>query len=102
MAELTDGATGDLIQRHAAVMGPVIDFDTDIEIVSSEGSWVVTSTGQRMLDFSTGISVSNLGHQHPAVKQAVLAQLDRVWHSGMVFRYDSLVSAGERLQAVTP
>ncbi len=71
MAELTDGAVGDIMDRHAAVMGPVIDFDTDIEIVSSEGSWVTRRTASRMLDFSTGISVSNLGHQPPAVKQAM-------------------------------
>ena len=102
MPELHDGTVGDIMERHAAVMGPVIDFDTDIEIVGSEGSWVTASDGRRLLDFSTGISVSNLGHQPPAVKQAIVDQLDRVWHSGMVFRYDSLVSAGERLKEVTP
>ena len=102
MPELNDGPVGDIMDRHAAVMGPVIDFDTDIEIVGSEGSWVTASDGRRLLDFSTGISVSNLGHQPPAVKQAIIDQLDRVWHSGMVFRYDSLVSAGERLGKITP
>jgi len=102
MPELNDGPVGDIMDRHAAVLGPVIDFDTDIEIVGSEGSWVTASDGRRLLDFSTGISVSNLGHQPPAVKQAIIDQLDRVWHSGMVFRYDSLVSAGERLGKITP
>ncbi|MBA2338496.1 MAG: aminotransferase class III-fold pyridoxal phosphate-dependent enzyme [Acidimicrobiia bacterium] len=92
----------DLTDRHASVVGPVIDFDTTIEIVASEGSWVTAADGRKYLDFSTGISVSNLGHQPPTVKRAILDQLDKVWHSGMVFRYESMVSAAERLQRVTP
>jgi len=92
----------ELHHRHAEVVGSVIDFDTTIEIVGSEGSWVTSADGRRLLDFSSGISVSNLGHQPPAVKQAIIDQLDKVWHSGMVFRYESMVNAAERLRNVTP
>ncbi len=92
----------DLAHRQSQIIAPVIDFDTDIEIVGSEGSWVTTADGRRFLDFSCGIAVSNLGHQPPSVKQAVLAQIDRLWHAGGVFRYDTLVKAGERLKGITP
>lgn len=92
----------DLVARQAAIIAPVIDFDTDIEIVGSEGSWVTASDGRRYLDFACGIAVSNLGHQHPAVKQAVTAQLDKLWHAGGVYRYETLVTAAERLREITP
>jgi len=92
----------DLAHRHSQVIAPVIAFDTDIEIVASEGSWVTTADGRRFLDFTCGIGVSNLGHQPSSVKQAVLAQLDRLWHAGGVFRYDTIVSAAERLREITP
>ncbi len=92
----------DLVSRQSAIIAPVIDFDTDIEIVGSEGSYVTASDGRRYLDFACGIAVSNLGHQPPTVKQAVTEQLDKLWHAGGVYRYDTLVTAGERLKAITP
>ncbi len=92
----------DLVSRHKTVIAPVISFDTEIEIVSSQGSWVTAKDGTRYLDFTCGIAVSNLGHQHPIVKQAILDQLDQVWHAGGVFRYETLVAAAERMRSITP
>ncbi len=92
----------DLVLRHRNVIAPTQAFDSDIEIVASEGSWVTDAAGKRYLDFACGIAVSNLGHQPAYVKQAVLDQLDRLWHAGGVFRYDSIVRAAERLKTVTP
>ena len=80
----------------------MFNFDTDIEVVSSSGSYVETADGRTFLDFTCGIAVSNLGHQPPRVKQAILNQVDQVWHAGAVFRYASLVDLGERLREVTP
>ncbi|HEX9854243.1 MAG TPA: aminotransferase class III-fold pyridoxal phosphate-dependent enzyme [Acidimicrobiia bacterium] len=92
----------DLVKRHKDVIAPVIAFDTEIEVVGSDGSFVEGADGKRYLDFTCGIAVSNLGHQHPHVKAAILRQLDQIWHSGAVFRYESIVTAAERLRQVTP
>ncbi|MBT8212246.1 MAG: aminotransferase class III-fold pyridoxal phosphate-dependent enzyme [Acidimicrobiia bacterium] len=92
----------DLISRHNDIYAPVIGWDSDREIVASDGTWVTDADGKRYLDFACGIAVSNLGHQHPGVKQAVLDQIDRLWHAGGAFRYDSLVDAAEKLVAVSP
>jgi 4-aminobutyrate aminotransferase len=91
-----------LVNRHKKVVAPTQAFDSDIEIVASEGSWVIDRDGKRYLDFACGIAVSNLGHQPPLVKQAILDQLDRLWHAGGVFRYESMVSLAERLEQITP
>ena len=92
----------DLSSRFSELIAPVIKSDSDIEIVASEGSWVTDSHGKRYLDFACGIAVGNLGHQPPDVKAAVAAQLDKVWHAGGVFRYESLVDAAEQLHGITP
>lgn len=92
----------DLAARQREVIAPLFAFETDEEVVASEGSWLTTSTGRRILDFTCGIAVSNLGHQPPHVKQAVIDQINQVWHSGATFRYSSLVRFGENLRAVTP
>ena len=92
----------DLAARKKEVIAPLFAFETNDEVVGSEGSWVITADGRRILDFTCGIAVSNLGHQHPHVKRAILDQVDQVWHSGSTFMYSSLVRFAENLRDVTP
>ncbi len=91
-----------LVQRHLDVIAPVIAYDTDIVVEKANGLWVHDKTGNRWADFACGTAVTNLGHNHPAVVAAAHAQLDRVMHSGCIFRYDTVVEAAERLRAITP
>ncbi len=91
-----------LVQRHEKVYAPVISWDSDVEVVSAEGAWVTDIEGEKYLDFACGISVVNAGHNHPAIVAAARDQLDRVWHAGGAFRYDSLVTAAEKVLSVTP
>ena len=92
----------DLISRHNRVLAPVIGFDNDIEVVDAEGSYITAADGRKYLDFACGIAVSNLGHRPPHVKTAMLEQVDRFWHAGATFRYETIVTAAERLTQVTP
>lgn len=92
----------DLISRHNDVIAPVIAFDTDIHAASAEGIWITDIDGHRWADFACGTAVTNLGHNHPAVVEAAHTQIDNLIHSGCIFRYDTLVTAAEKLRAVTP
>jgi len=91
-----------LIQRHQQVYAPVINWDSEVEIVSALGTWVTDTDGKRYLDFASGISVINAGHNHPAVLAAARDQLERLWHAGGAYRYSSLVTAAEKIVAVAP
>ncbi len=92
----------DIVSRHEKIIAPVIAFDTDLVIDRAEGIWIHDAAGNRWADFACGTAVTNLGHNHPAVVAAAHAQLDKVMHSGCIFRYESLVEAGERLADITP
>ena len=46
--------------------------------VSGDGPYIVDSEGKRYLDASGGAAVSCLGHSHPAVIEAIKAQLDKL------------------------
>ena len=92
----------ELLSRHNDVIAPVLVYDTDIHAVSAQGIWVTDATGKRWADFACGTAVTNLGHNHPAVIEAARAQLDRMAHSGLIFRYESIVEAAERLRGITP
>ena len=49
-------------------------------IVRAEGCWLETDSGERLFDLVSGIGVSNLGHGHPAIREALHAQVDQHLH----------------------
>ncbi len=51
-----------------------------LEIERAEGVYMYTPEGKPILDLISGISVSNLGHGHPRVKEAIHAQTERYLH----------------------
>ena len=92
----------DISTRYQEIIAPVIAYDTEIDIVRGSGSWVTDADGQRYLDFACGIAVLNLGHVHPEVLAAARDQLERLWHAGGTFLYDSILTAAERIVEITP
>jgi len=53
------------------------------EFVSAEGAWMFDSQGGRYLDFLSGCSTLNYGHNHPVLKEALLDYIreDGIAHS---------------------
>ncbi|KAI4268772.1 MAG: hypothetical protein L6R38_007723 [Xanthoria sp. 2 TBL-2021] len=47
---------------------------------SGSGSYITMVGGRKMLDFTTGIGVANLGHCHPAVTKAAQSQVGKLVH----------------------
>lgn len=56
------------------------DFPLMIEIEKAEGVYMYGQKGERFLDLISGIGVSNVGHRHPRVLQAIHDQLDKYMH----------------------
>ena len=51
-----------------------------LEIERAEGVYLIGHSGKKYLDLISGISVSNVGHRHPKVVQAIHEQLDKYMH----------------------
>ena len=51
-----------------------------LEIDRAEGIYLYDVSGKKYIDLVSGISVSNLGHRHPAVIQAIEDQLKKYLH----------------------
>ncbi len=51
-----------------------------LEIVKAEGVFMYGPDGERYLDLISGVSVSNTGHRHPKVTEAIRNQLDKYLH----------------------
>ena len=56
------------------------DSPAMIEIEKAEGIWLYSPDGRKYADLISGVSVSNIGHNHPAVNQAVKNQIDKYMH----------------------
>jgi acetylornithine/N-succinyldiaminopimelate aminotransferase len=76
-----------LFLRHQAQTS---EFPLLLEIERAEGVYMYTPDGRRILDLISGIGVSNVGHRHPRVLQAIHDQLDKYLH---LMVYGELVQA---------
>lgn len=56
------------------------DFPLLIEIEKAEGIYLYDEKGKKYIDLISGIGVSNVGHRHPSVLNAIQAQLDKYLH----------------------
>jgi 4-aminobutyrate aminotransferase len=54
---------------------------TDLVVERGEGSWIETIDGERYLDYTCGIGVTNVGHAHPRVVAAIADQAARIIHA---------------------
>lgn len=51
-----------------------------IEVVKAEGIHLIDDKGQKWVDLVSGVSVSNVGHRHPKVVEAIKKQTDTYMH----------------------
>jgi acetylornithine/succinyldiaminopimelate/putrescine aminotransferase len=51
-----------------------------LHVVKAEGNYLFDENGKRYLDLIAGISVCNVGHQHPSVVSAVIEQAQAYMH----------------------
>jgi acetylornithine/N-succinyldiaminopimelate aminotransferase len=66
-----------------------------------EGSWLISSAGERYLDFASGVAVNALGHAHPRLIAALTEQAGKLWHSSNLYRVAGQERLAERLCALT-
>jgi acetylornithine/succinyldiaminopimelate/putrescine aminotransferase len=67
-------------QLFFANLAQTSDFPLAIEIEKAEGVFLYGKNGERYLDLISGIAVSNIGHRHPKVVEAIKNQVDKYLH----------------------
>ena len=61
-------------------LSPVWSHYSDIIVDHAEGSYIYATDGRKILDFTCGIGVTNTGHCHPKVVQAIRDQAGLLIH----------------------
>lgn len=68
-----------------------------VSFTHGRGALLFDTEGREYLDGLSGIAVTNLGHAHPNIVQAVRAQSERLIHCSNVYRIDVQERAGALL-----
>ena len=89
----------DLLARRAAVIMGTYAAPS-LTLVRGEGCRVWDDTGRSYLDLVGGIAVSSLGHAHPAVIEAVTAQIGALAHTSNLYGNLPSLELAERLVAL--
>ncbi|AQA24362.1 acetylornithine aminotransferase [Rhodococcus sp. MTM3W5.2] len=70
-----------------------------LALVRGEGAVVTDADGKQYLDLLAGIAVNILGHAHPAIVEAVTAQLSTLGHTSNLYATEPGIALAEQLLA---
>lgn len=73
----------------------------DLAFERGEGAWLYTASGERYLDFTSGVAVNALGHAHPKLIAALTEQAHKVWHVSNLYRVPGAERLADRLCAAS-
>ncbi len=73
----------------------------DVAFERGEGPWLIATTGERYLDFGSGIAVNSLGHSHPHLVKTLQDQAAKLWHTSNLYQMPEGKRLAERLIAHT-
>ena len=58
----------------------------NIAFERGEGCWLVSTEGERYLDFGAGIAVTSVGHAHPHLVDTLVEQGSKLWHVSNLYQ----------------
>ena len=74
----------------------------DVTFARGEGSWLIATNGDRYLDFASGVAVNSLGHAHPKLIAALMAQASQLWHTSNLYRVAGQETLSDKLCKAAP
>ncbi|QMU71307.1 aminotransferase class III-fold pyridoxal phosphate-dependent enzyme [Streptacidiphilus sp. P02-A3a] len=69
---------------------------------SGHGPWLYADDGTRWFDGTSGSGAATLGHQHPEVTAAAIAQIGRLTHTGCKLMSDVRAGLTARIAGIAP
>ena len=88
--------TSDLQQRWAGSLMHNYGVPK-IALVAGDGAVLTDADGKQYLDLLGGIAVNSLGHRHPAIIEAVTAQLNQLGHVSNLYASPPVLELAEKL-----
>jgi 4-aminobutyrate aminotransferase len=84
-------------------LSPVWSRAFDLELSHGEGIYLYDTKGNRYMDFTSGIGVTNTGHAHPRVVKAIQNQAAKLIHGQLAMGWNrTLLDLVDELKTVVP
>lgn len=84
-------------------LSPVWTHMTDLVITHSEGAYLYDANNTQYLDFTSGIGVTNTGHCHPRVVEAIRNQAGHLLHGqANIIYHQPMLNLVEELRQIVP
>ena len=84
-------------------LAPVWTHLTTMQPVRGEGIYLYDADGQQYMDFTSGIGVTNTGHAHPRVVQAIQEQVAQLIHGQInIVISPAVIELSNALNEITP
>ena len=92
-----------LQQRYEAILAPYLNplYAKPISIVQGDGSYVWDIEGNKYLDFFGGVLTTMIGHNNPAVTEAIQAQASKVLHTSTLYLSEPMIELAEEIGAAS-
>jgi 4-aminobutyrate aminotransferase len=92
-----------LYEENFSHMSPVWGRIFDFVAERAEGSYIYTTDGRKLLDFTCGIGVTNTGHCHPKVVEAIREQAGLFLHAqANIVIHKPMLQLIEELRKIVP
>jgi 4-aminobutyrate aminotransferase len=93
-----------LTEKMATRLAPSMAKDhPNLPVIKEEGCYYFGLDGKKYLDFTSGIAVTNVGHRHPKVVQAIKDAADELVHGPIgVIQYESILRLADELADILP
>src|SRR5213080_2261777 len=92
-----------ILERKERVVADPLSIYIPIVISEARGSTITDVDGNVFIDFTGGVGCLNVGHAHPHVVAAAVAQVERFTHTDFtVVPYEVYATLSERLLGLAP
>ncbi len=93
----------EILERETRAVARPLIVHTPVIAAAARGASITDVDGNTFIDFVGGVGVMNVGHNHPRVVEAVIAQAELVLHTDFtVVAYEPYIELAERLAALAP
>src|ERR1700691_4942979 len=91
------------VRGHKAVTSHLMATFARVHLAfeRGEGVWLISTDGERYLDFTSGVAVNALGHAHPHLVAALTEQAQKLWHVSNLYEIPEAEHVAERLCAAS-
>jgi acetylornithine/N-succinyldiaminopimelate aminotransferase len=86
------------------ILGQTSPFPFLLEVDRAEGIYIIDKKGKSYMDMISGVAVSNLGHGHPKIKEALHHQIEKHLHVMVYgeFIQDAQMNFAKQLLSILP